>query len=125
MSTCEDGLSVTSICLVHFDSRLKKYLMYNAPFKTKNQEKHHQELGKEGTVPSLAAVAEWSRPYIHNQRRSLHYNVVAAVAEWYRYRSVAGLVTSSSIVTLKTHHLGKRCTLDLSRAQTSSRWCGS
>ncbi|GFU75869.1 uncharacterized protein TNCV_1653271 [Trichonephila clavipes] len=50
----------------------------------------------------------------------------AAVAEWYRYRYriVACLVTSSSPVPLKTRRVGQRCTLNLSRAETSSRWCG-
>ncbi|PRD36330.1 UNVERIFIED_CONTAM: hypothetical protein NCL1_09022 [Trichonephila clavipes] len=33
-------------------------------------------------------------------------------------------VMSSSPVPLKTRRVGKRCTLNLSRAQTSSRWCG-
>ncbi|GFT30953.1 hypothetical protein TNCV_1683251 [Trichonephila clavipes] len=33
-------------------------------------------------------------------------------------------VTSSSPVPLKTHRVGERCTLNLSRAQTSSRWSG-
>ncbi|GFW40423.1 uncharacterized protein TNCV_1019811 [Trichonephila clavipes] len=33
-------------------------------------------------------------------------------------------VMSSSPVPLKTHLVGKRCTLNLSRAETSSRWCG-
>ncbi|GFS62794.1 integrase catalytic domain-containing protein [Trichonephila clavipes] len=50
--------------------------------------------------------------------------LVAAVAEWYRYRIVACLVTSSSSVPLKTRREGQRCTLNLSRAETSSRWCG-
>ncbi|GFW42832.1 histone-lysine N-methyltransferase SETMAR [Trichonephila clavipes] len=50
---------------------------------------------------------------------------VAAVAEWYRYRIVACHVTSSSPVPLKTHRVGQRCPLNLSRAETSSRWCGS
>ncbi|GFU99250.1 uncharacterized protein TNCV_2739111 [Trichonephila clavipes] len=50
--------------------------------------------------------------------------MVAAVAEWYRYRIVACLVTSSSPVPLKTRRVGQRCTLNLSRAETSSRWCG-
>ncbi|GFU59840.1 uncharacterized protein TNCV_4726081 [Trichonephila clavipes] len=50
--------------------------------------------------------------------------VVAAVAEWYRHRIVAGFVTSSSPVPLKTRRVGQRCTLNLSRAETSSRWCG-
>ncbi|GFW00984.1 transposable element Tc3 transposase [Trichonephila clavipes] len=46
---------------------------------------------------------------------------VAAVAEWYRYRIVACLVTSSIPVPLKTRRVGQRCTLNLSRAETSSR----
>ncbi|GFT26472.1 hypothetical protein TNCV_3603351 [Trichonephila clavipes] len=33
-------------------------------------------------------------------------------------------VTSSSPVPTKTRRVGERCTLNLSRAQTSSRWCG-
>ncbi|GFW05348.1 uncharacterized protein TNCV_3358671 [Trichonephila clavipes] len=41
-----------------------------------------------------------------------------------RYRTVACLVTSSSPVPLKTRRVGQRCTLHLSRAETSSRWCG-
>ncbi|GFU26156.1 uncharacterized protein TNCV_5105991 [Trichonephila clavipes] len=52
------------------------------------------------------------------------YNVKAVVAEWYRYRIVACLVTSSSPVPLKTCRVEQRCTLNLSRAETSSRWCG-
>ncbi|GFV63922.1 uncharacterized protein TNCV_3787951 [Trichonephila clavipes] len=49
---------------------------------------------------------------------------MAAVAEWYRFRIVTYLVTSSSPVPLKTHRVGQRCPLNLSRAETSSRWCG-
>ncbi|GFW52872.1 uncharacterized protein TNCV_2394511 [Trichonephila clavipes] len=45
-------------------------------------------------------------------------------SEWYRYRTVACLVMSSSPVPLKTRRVGQRCTLNLSRAETSSRWCG-
>ncbi|GFU68727.1 uncharacterized protein TNCV_4400051 [Trichonephila clavipes] len=48
----------------------------------------------------------------------------AAVAEWYRYQTVACFVTGSSPVPLKTRRVGQRCTLNLSRAETSSRWCG-
>ncbi|GFV92534.1 uncharacterized protein TNCV_1744391 [Trichonephila clavipes] len=48
----------------------------------------------------------------------------AAVAEWYKYRIVVCHVTSSSPVPLKTRRVGQRCTLNLSRAETSSRWCG-
>ncbi|GFV41725.1 histone-lysine N-methyltransferase SETMAR [Trichonephila clavipes] len=50
---------------------------------------------------------------------------VAAEAEWYRYRIVACLVTNSNPVPLKTRRVGQRCTLNLSRAETSSRWCGT
>ncbi|GFU67595.1 hypothetical protein TNCV_1643441 [Trichonephila clavipes] len=50
---------------------------------------------------------------------------LAAVAEWSVYRIVADLVTSSSPVSLKTRHVGQRFTLNLSRAQTSFRRCGS
>ncbi|GFY34249.1 hypothetical protein TNCV_2505521 [Trichonephila clavipes] len=32
-------------------------------------------------------------------------------------------VMSSSPVPLNTHRVGQRCTLNLSRAKTSSRWC--
>ncbi|GFU68185.1 uncharacterized protein TNCV_38951 [Trichonephila clavipes] len=35
----------------------------------------------------------------------------------------SGHVISSSPVPLKTHRVGQRCTLNLSRAETSSRWC--
>ncbi|GFY04370.1 uncharacterized protein TNCV_4414581 [Trichonephila clavipes] len=34
-------------------------------------------------------------------------------------------VLSSRPVPLKTCRVGKRCTLNLSRAETSSRWCGA
>ncbi|GFU87123.1 hypothetical protein TNCV_430271 [Trichonephila clavipes] len=47
---------------------------------------------------------------------------VAAVAEWYWYRNVACFVMGSSPVPLKTRRVGQRCTLNLSRAETSSRW---
>ncbi|GFT30468.1 hypothetical protein TNCV_2377531 [Trichonephila clavipes] len=50
---------------------------------------------------------------------------VAAVAEWYRYRIVACLVTSSNPVPLKTRRVGQRCMLNLSTAETSFPWCGS
>ncbi|GFY10923.1 uncharacterized protein TNCV_1124451 [Trichonephila clavipes] len=46
----------------------------------------------------------------------------AAVAQWLRYQIIA--VMSSSPVPLKTSRVGQRCTLNLSRAQSSSRWCG-
>ncbi|GFT25152.1 hypothetical protein TNCV_180401 [Trichonephila clavipes] len=49
----------------------------------------------------------------------------ATVAEWSRYRIVAGFVTSSNPVPLKTRRVGVRSTLNLPRAETSSGWCGS
>ncbi|GFV05109.1 uncharacterized protein TNCV_223231 [Trichonephila clavipes] len=58
------------------------------------------------------------------QRAPFPYTAVAAVAEWYRYQTVARIVTGSSPVPLKTRRVGQRCTLNLSRAETSSRWCG-
>ncbi|GFW53535.1 hypothetical protein TNCV_4814411 [Trichonephila clavipes] len=51
----------------------------------------------------------------------VRYYGTAAVAKWYRYRTRACLVTSSSPVPLKTHRVGQRCMLNLSRAETSSR----
>ncbi|GFX34794.1 uncharacterized protein TNCV_2327341 [Trichonephila clavipes] len=57
-------------------------------------------------------------------RNVTEHGYVAAVAEWYRYRIVACFVTGSSPVPLKTRRVGQRCTLNLSRAETSSRWCG-
>ncbi|GFV81462.1 hypothetical protein TNCV_51861 [Trichonephila clavipes] len=47
-----------------------------------------------------------------------------ATAVAVQYRIVTCLITSSSPVPLKTRRVGQRCTLNLSRAQTSSRWCG-
>ncbi|GFU34507.1 uncharacterized protein TNCV_1992461 [Trichonephila clavipes] len=33
-------------------------------------------------------------------------------------------VMSPSLVLLKTRRVGQRCSLNMSRAETSSRWCG-
>ncbi|GFV95760.1 hypothetical protein TNCV_1728101 [Trichonephila clavipes] len=49
---------------------------------------------------------------------------ISTVCEWSRYRIVSELVTSSSPVPLKTSRVWQRCTLNLSRAETSSRWWG-
>ncbi|GFS69297.1 uncharacterized protein TNCV_4011131 [Trichonephila clavipes] len=49
---------------------------------------------------------------------------VFSVAEGYRYRIVACIVTSSSPVPLKTRRVGQQCTLNLSRVEASSRWSG-
>ncbi|GFU77577.1 uncharacterized protein TNCV_3499491 [Trichonephila clavipes] len=45
------------------------------------------------------------------------------VVGWSRYQIMSGLVKSSSPVPLKTLPVEERCTLNLSRAQTSSGWC--
>ncbi|GFT05775.1 uncharacterized protein TNCV_3925661 [Trichonephila clavipes] len=69
----------------------------------------------------------WIRPIMHGLlllRLLCQTLQVAAVAEWYRYWTVAGLVMSSSPMPLKTCRVGQRCTLNLSRAEMSSRWCG-
>ncbi|GFX07084.1 uncharacterized protein TNCV_1556871 [Trichonephila clavipes] len=50
--------------------------------------------------------------------------VTAVVAEWYKYRTVACLVMSSSLVPLKTRREGQQCMLNMSRAETSSPFCG-
>ncbi|PRD27623.1 UNVERIFIED_CONTAM: hypothetical protein NCL1_34831 [Trichonephila clavipes] len=64
-------------------------------------------------------VARNHEPNDHNCFIPTAYS--ASVAEWY---AVACLVTSSSPVLLKTRRVGQRCTLNLSRAESSSRWCG-
>ncbi|GFW99539.1 hypothetical protein TNCV_3417721 [Trichonephila clavipes] len=77
-------------------------------------------------APPVSTVSEMSKQDFRNLAtpgRIRTYDLVAAVAEWYRYRIVACLVTSSSPVPLKTHREGKRCTVNPSRAETSSRWC--
>ncbi|GFX20261.1 uncharacterized protein TNCV_1438201 [Trichonephila clavipes] len=66
---------------------------------------------------------------IRNMIKNMRYSGTlpkkeAAVAERYRYRIVACLVTSSRPVPLKTCRVWQRCTLNLSRAETSSQWCG-
>ncbi|GFV07834.1 uncharacterized protein TNCV_305821 [Trichonephila clavipes] len=68
--------------------------------------------------------ATGAREKVVNILRGPKRNGPAVVAEWYRYRTVACLVTSSSPVALKTRRVGQRCTLNLSRAETSFRWCG-
>ncbi|GFW54131.1 uncharacterized protein TNCV_4372051 [Trichonephila clavipes] len=68
--------------------------------------------------------AVWTIYFHKLSTDSVPQHGVAAVAEWYRYRTVACFVTGSSPVPLKTRRVGQRCTLNLSRAETSSRWCG-
>ncbi|GFU58686.1 hypothetical protein TNCV_1278481 [Trichonephila clavipes] len=61
-------------------------------------------------------------PSLHHCSQQSCTMDVAAVAEWYRYQTVACLVTNSSPVPRKTRRVGQRCTLNLSKAETSSRW---
>ncbi|GFX49034.1 uncharacterized protein TNCV_2798251 [Trichonephila clavipes] len=74
--------------------------------------------------PTHVAHADASRDVLPRGVSGFIY-CIAAVAKWYRHRIVAGLVTSSSPVPLKTHRVGKRCMLNLSRAETSSHWSGT
>ncbi|GFX79425.1 hypothetical protein TNCV_1715751 [Trichonephila clavipes] len=85
-----------------------------AVLRGKNAMEYHNEL--------VEALGNNAVPYRTAARRCADFenDIVAAVAEWYRYRIVACLVTSSSPVPLKTRHVGQRCTLNLSRAETSS-----
>ncbi|GFS52528.1 uncharacterized protein TNCV_4851741 [Trichonephila clavipes] len=76
------------------------------------------------TLPPVKKVAVKKVDSVIHREHSPRSREVAAVAEWYRYRIVACLVTSSIPVPLKTRRVGQRCTLNLSRAETSSRWCG-
>ncbi|GFX76926.1 uncharacterized protein TNCV_2257891 [Trichonephila clavipes] len=46
----------------------------------------------------------------------------AVVAEWYRDRGLP--CQEFEPVPLKTRRVGQRCALNLSRAETSFRWCG-
>ncbi|GFU86052.1 uncharacterized protein TNCV_636811, partial [Trichonephila clavipes] len=41
-----------------------------------------------------------------------------------RYPSHGGQSHEFDPSTLRAHRVGQRCTLNLSRAETSSRWCG-
>ncbi|GFT04441.1 uncharacterized protein TNCV_1929611 [Trichonephila clavipes] len=72
----------------------------------------------------------WNNGKICRQRSKdrncgeLRSGLVATVAEWSRYRIVAGLVTSSGPLPLKTRRVGEGCAVNLPRAQTSCRWCG-
>ncbi|GFW34348.1 uncharacterized protein TNCV_220741 [Trichonephila clavipes] len=82
-----------------------------------------QRKSKKAWIGLVYAVSK--RPYARSFREPREacrssINWVAAVAEWYRYRTVACFVTGSSPVPLKTRRVGQRCTLNLSRAETSS-----
>ncbi|GFX89000.1 uncharacterized protein TNCV_2853001 [Trichonephila clavipes] len=76
------------------------------------------------TVATYPSEREQRKEYMQLICCEFDPGAVDAVAEWYRYRTVACFVTGSSPVPLKTRRVGQRCTLNLSRAETSSRWCG-
>ncbi|GFV26061.1 uncharacterized protein TNCV_3953441 [Trichonephila clavipes] len=93
--------------------------LFQASFQ--NQEIRVPDRGMKAAGAALGSVAQRDHPSNYS---ILVKGTVAAVAEWYRYRTVACFVTGSSPVPLKTRRVGQRCTLNLSRAETSSRWCG-
>ncbi|GFY00530.1 hypothetical protein TNCV_2139271 [Trichonephila clavipes] len=72
--------------------------------------------------PERLSSSTLSLPFL---KRRCHSKAVATVAKWSRYQIVAGIVTSSSPVPLKTRRVEQRYTLNLSRAEASSSWCGS
>ncbi|GFW02070.1 hypothetical protein TNCV_4854101 [Trichonephila clavipes] len=76
-------------------------------------------------APVIKPTGGFDRFNVHQHLLTvcLQWYFVAAVAEWSRFRIVAGLVTSSSPVPLKTRRVGQRCTLNLSRAETSFHGC--
>ncbi|GFW29364.1 uncharacterized protein TNCV_743061 [Trichonephila clavipes] len=75
------------------------------------------------TPPQSPVINPIENLWDHLNKKFREY-AVAAVSEWYRYQTVACFVTGSNPVPLKTRRVGQRCTLNLSRAETSSRWCG-
>ncbi|GFY04026.1 uncharacterized protein TNCV_1198041 [Trichonephila clavipes] len=77
------------------------------------------------TRKDLAGVSSlrcciWYHPVARQKVR----HGISQLLTFLQYKNVAGFVTSSSPVPLKTRRVGQRCTLNLSRAETSSRWCG-
>ncbi|GFX45536.1 uncharacterized protein TNCV_2740731 [Trichonephila clavipes] len=70
--------------------------------------------GKGGVIGKLIF------PYLYLEARDRSGRGSQVVKVWDR----GWHVTSSSQVPVKTCRVGKRLTLNLSRAQTSSRWCG-
>ncbi|GFV97627.1 dimer_Tnp_hAT domain-containing protein [Trichonephila clavipes] len=63
------------------------------------------------------------RPFgeFHRANFTCSQVIRAAVAQWSGH---VRHVMSSSPVPLKIHRVGQRCTLNLSRAEISSHWCG-
>ncbi|GFT57030.1 hypothetical protein TNCV_1690951 [Trichonephila clavipes] len=59
--------------------------------------------------------------YVSKRRMYLHWKHLMMLNT---FATAAGWRVISSLVPLKTHRVKERCRLNLSRAQTSSRWCG-
>ncbi|GFV64952.1 uncharacterized protein TNCV_1299561 [Trichonephila clavipes] len=88
-------------------------------------EKKSREKRRERERKEIAKYS-WFQEKVHRievRKMDVRLYMVAAVVEWYRYRIVACLVTSSSPVPLKTRRVGQQSTLNLSRAETSSHRC--
>ncbi|GFW34090.1 hypothetical protein TNCV_287741 [Trichonephila clavipes] len=65
--------------------------------------------------------------YLHWKQTITLNTFTATIGGWPHLPGGRGnelLVMSSRLVSLKAHHVRERCTLNLSRAQTSSRRCG-
>ncbi|GFT26172.1 hypothetical protein TNCV_1543861 [Trichonephila clavipes] len=62
-------------------------------------------------IPSTDGVPK----SVFESRSFFRVHTVAAVAEWYRHRIVAGVTSSNTTDPRQIY---------LSRAETSSRWCG-
>ncbi|GFT05660.1 tigger transposable element-derived protein 4 [Trichonephila clavipes] len=92
-------------------------------FKKRNGIVFKKMCGESSSV-DINVCSKWQNSLSDLIKNCFQDKSVATVAEWYRYRIVACLVTSLSPVPLKTHRVGQRCTLNLSKAETSSRWCG-
>ncbi|GFS93296.1 retrovirus-related Pol polyprotein from transposon 412 [Trichonephila clavipes] len=83
---------------------------------------------------NLLSICNWCKCRVHQRRRSPLG--VTTLHHVYRSTKKKGCgspvvksnhgrhVMSSIPVPLKTRRVGQRCTLNLSRAETSSRWCG-
>ncbi|GFX78390.1 uncharacterized protein TNCV_3034331 [Trichonephila clavipes] len=82
---------------------------------------------KEGLIASSYGCPKCNEQMGLNERKS----VVLDGFEWRCRKKVVKVsnhgwhVSSSSPVPQKTRRVGQRCTLNLSRAEMSSRWCGS
>ncbi|GFW85917.1 uncharacterized protein TNCV_1967281 [Trichonephila clavipes] len=94
---------------------IKKY--YKEHFWTKFNQKNNQKVW----FSRLLHISKWPRDRaVADFRITTGHDCLSNRGS----RVVAGFVTSSSPVPLETHRVGQLCTLNLSRAETYSRWCG-